>query len=259
MLESPQMATTWELLFTNPNPKPVHYTRSIVSYLDILGFRELVRSKSAGDISRILRILAQSVRPDPNSKFTKIEFTKFSDTVIRSIPAQKRYPENLIFELRSLIYAQMALIPLGVPIRGTVTIGDIVQSWGIVYGPAVVRAYDLERQAAGPPRIIIDAAILDQFRHVLEEEEFRSEFEFLIKEDGSVFYLDYLRACERELNVPEQEYPIFLTLHRDFVRSGLKAHADNPSVLSKYVWLKEYHERSLRERFGSNSSRELSV
>jgi hypothetical protein len=243
------MPTTWELLYPISRPKRVEYTRSIVSYLDILGFRELVKTRSAGEISRILRILGKSVRPDSLFKSDKAQFTRFSDTVIRSIPHRKHYPHSLIFELRSLVYAQMALIPLGVPIRGTVTVGDIVQSWGIVYGPGVVRAYDLENQVGGPPRIIIDSAALDLFRSDIEREQLQSELEVLVRHDNSTFYLDYLRACERELNVPEQEYPIFLTHHRDLIRRCLKEYANKPSVYSKYVWLRGYHECTLRERF----------
>jgi len=253
------MPTTWELLYENPKPKIVRYTSSVVSYLDIIGFRELVKNKTPGEISRLLRILGESARPNSLAKFPRSQFTRFSDTIIRSIPVGKTRPHNLIFELRSLVYAQMALIPLGVTIRGTVTIGDIAQSWGIVYGPAVVRAYDLEKQKAGPPRIIIDEAVLNLFRPHLTSEELRSDFELLVKEDHATFYVDYLRACERELNVPEQEYTILLTHHRDLIRNGLKEHANNPHIFSKYVWLKNYHERTLRERFGAAIPSELNV
>src|SRR5258708_18191832 len=115
---------TWELLYRHLKPGKVRYTRSIVSYLDILGFRELVETRTAGEISRILRILAESVEPDPIFKSERIQFTRFSDTVIRSMPETRHYPHNFIFELRSILHAQIALIPQGIPIRGAVTIGS---------------------------------------------------------------------------------------------------------------------------------------
>jgi hypothetical protein len=55
---------TWELLYNHVAPKPVEYVRSIVSYLDILGFQELVESKTAGELSQTLRVLAESTKPD---------------------------------------------------------------------------------------------------------------------------------------------------------------------------------------------------
>jgi hypothetical protein len=59
--------------------------------------------------------------------------------------------------------------------------------------------------------------------------------------------------------VPEQEYQMFLTFHRDLIRNGLNKHASNPRVFSKYVWLRDYHERTLRERFGAAIPSELNV
>jgi hypothetical protein len=128
---------TWESWYRHPKPQIVEYTRSIVSYLDILGFQELIETRTAGEISRILRILAESISPHPNDEPATIVFTKFSDTVIRSMTEPN--PAYFIYELKSILRAQVALIPHGVAIRGAVTVGDVVQSWDVVYGPAVVR------------------------------------------------------------------------------------------------------------------------
>src|SRR5260370_1485539 len=77
--------------------KKVRYVRSVVSYIDILGFRQLIETKSAGEMSRILRILTTSVQPDPSFTLRPVHFTKFSDTVIRSIPATAGGYNNLLF------------------------------------------------------------------------------------------------------------------------------------------------------------------
>ena len=250
---------TWDLLYNHTTPKKVRYVRSIVSYLDILGFRELIKTRTAGEISKIVRILAESVAPNPMFKSEKISCTKFSDTVIRSMPEAKHFPHNFVFELRSILHAQIALIPRGIPVRGAVTIGEIVQSWGVVYGPAVVRAYDLESQKESPPRIVIDHEALALVQPAIEKAGLSSELAGLLRTEGTTTYLDYLGACGCELNVPEQEYPLFLKLHRDFIRSGLTKYAAKPSVYSKYCWLKDYHERTLREQFGTGIRGDLTV
>jgi len=250
---------TWELLYEHLKPRRVNYTRSVVSYLDILGFSELIRARTAGEISQILRILAESVKPDPIFKFERIQFTKFSDTVIRSIPLTEHYPHNFIFELRSILHAQMALIPRGVLIRGAVTIGDITQSWKVVYGPAVVKAYTLESQKGSPPRIVVDEEALASVQEAIEKESLSSALANLVRKDESTTFLDYLKACEHELNVPEQEYPLFLKIHRDFVRGGLTKYASDQSKLSKYRWLRDYHHRALEDRFGGEVPQHLLV
>lgn len=118
----------------------------------------------------------------------------------------------------------MALIPLGITVRGAVTIGDVVQSWKVVYGKGVVRAYELEGKKDSPPRIDSDA--LTKLRTEFDQHRLGSELDRLIRAEDSVTYLDYLKACEFELNVPEQEYRLFLRLHRELVSSHLQKYAD---------------------------------
>ncbi|HET8925271.1 MAG TPA: hypothetical protein VFN26_19975 [Candidatus Acidoferrum sp.] len=250
---------TWELLYNQVVPKPVHYISSIVSYLDILGFQKLVETKTAGELSQTLRVLAESTKPDKVFQSEGIEFTKFSDTVIRSVPEGQDCVRRLLSELRSILYAQMALIPRGIAIRGAVTVGKIVQSWGIVYGPAVVRAYLLESKKGQPPRIVIDPEVVSLMERAVEAEGLQSEWDALVQTEETTTYLDYLRACEMELNVPEQEYPIFVLHHRDLIRDGLKKYSGTPAVLSKYEWMRNYHERTLQRRFANEVPSHLRV
>jgi hypothetical protein len=245
----------WELWYRHPKPQSVNYTPSIVSYLDVLGFEELINTKEAGEISKILRILAESIMPHPSEEPTKIVFTRFSDTVIRSV--QTASISYLIYELKSILRAQVALIPLGVAIRGAVTIGNMVQSWKVVYGPAVVRAYQLESIEGTPPRIVIDGDALNLLNPGLGDTLVSNLG--LAKREGNQLYLDYLKACEVELNVQEGAYLRFLQIHRDFIRERLVKYAENPKVLPKYQWLRAYHESTLQEKFGLDIPPNLSV
>lgn len=97
-----------------------------------------------------------------------------------------------------------------------------------------MRAYDIADRKGEPPRIIVDEDALTSIRPAIEREGIDSELNSLLSQEGATTYLDYLRACERELNVPEQEYPMFLDLHRDLIRNGLSKRAEAPSILSKY-------------------------
>ena len=220
--------------------KTVRYVKSVVSYIDILGFRQLIETKSAGEISRLLRILATSVRPDPFFKPNPIRFTKFSDTVIRSIPATGGGHNNLLFEVQNILNAQVTMVSEGVFLRGVITVGEIVQSWGIVYGPAVVRAYDLESQKGAPPRVVLDESV-----HKLPPIIGGAlDYALMVTGDGRTAYIDYLCGAQWVFK-REKEYFTFLRKHRDLVRNGLSKFALAPSVLPKYEWLREYHDRTL--------------
>jgi hypothetical protein len=185
-----------------PVARKVNYVRSVLCYLDILGFRNLIEEKSAGEISRILGLLSESVKPDTDLLFNaKPLFTKFSDTVIRSVPIDVRRPYALISELRSVLLAQVRLIQEGICIRGAITIGDVVQSWNIVYGPAVVKAYTLET-GVFPPIIRVDREAIDEVMPHLEREHLGEALAALLAMDKGTTYLDYLRASEAEFDVP---------------------------------------------------------
>jgi hypothetical protein len=114
----------------------------------------------------------------------------------------------------------------------------------------VVRAYEIESRKGGAPVIVIDDETLKSVAPAIEKDHSAWRLDGLLRKEDKMTYLDYLRACENELDVPDQEYSIFLALHRDLIHNGLMKYARTP-ILAKYEWLRDYHERTLRERFGS--------
>lgn len=98
--------------------KPVNYETQLVTFVDILGFRDLVESKNARDISRIIRIVKEavepwSVRPQVKKKLKGIpaeSFFSFSDTSIILIPLRRRSRPptgTLHSQLLHMIYASV--------------------------------------------------------------------------------------------------------------------------------------------------------
>lgn len=67
--------------------KKVRYSSSLITYLDVLGFRNLIEHKTAGEISRVLRILKETTKPDEEvAKAYEMKFFNFSDTTVRITP-----------------------------------------------------------------------------------------------------------------------------------------------------------------------------
>jgi len=52
---------------------------------------------------------------------------------------------------------------------------------------------------------------------------------------------------------------MFLELHRDLIRSGLKKYSALPKILKKYQWMESYHQAVLAEHFGSHIPQHLRV
>ncbi len=87
--------------------------------------------------------------------------------------------------------------------------GDIVQSWGVVYGPGVVRTYEIESRKGGAPVLVIDDETLKSVAPAIEKDHSVWQLDGLLRKEDKMTYLVYLRACKNALNVPDQEYSFF--------------------------------------------------
>jgi len=236
----------------------MEYEVALVTYIDILGFRELVETKTAGDISRIIRIVKETVQP---YRFkTKLErtdnenFVNFSDLSITSVPLRRRsqIPRGRIFwQLMHLIHAQSSLIfDESIVIRGGVTVGKIAKSYGQLYGPAVVRAYELESQIARYPRIIVGREVFEELDDNAglwvhdHDTEIEGVHSLLREGDDGQFYVDYLRVMREELL---EHYDAFLSHHQSLIAERLERYSTNANVRFKYEWMDHYQRSTLIE------------
>lgn len=249
--------------------KKVSYDLAVISYIDVLGFRNLIDTKTAGEISRIVRKLKERTQPDKEeSQHQGMKFFNFSDTAIRITPVinphSKHGTGNLFFELLALVHVQYLLILEKIIVRGAVTIGEIVKSWGVVYGPGLVSAYEMEQKASNP-RIIVDTTV---FKHLRTNpalwvhdyaEEHKGVMDLLRKDEDGKLFVDYLRLIEGEMDTPEVYYPRFLRTHADLIAEGLIRHRLDRNVARKFKWLQKYHNSTVRNRFGKDASRTLLV
>ena len=257
---------------TAPTDKPrrrvVRYQPSLISYLDILGFKGLVAEKEAGEISRILRIVKEIVTPGRRvSDLLNFRVQHFSDLAVRVLPVTRSEGAgDMFFELLSLVHVQKSLTENGIFVRGGITFGDIVRSWGLLYGPGLIRAYDLEQKAVYP-RILVDDDLLTALRRkrILRhpDHDYKTEMEYIRKlirkdSDGN-YFVDYLRAIESEFDYPEAGYPTFLDAHRGHIVAGLDKFRLNKHILAKYKWLKAYHNSTVDKRFSTSLSRKFVI
>lgn len=236
------------------------YQKAIVTFLDILGFGELVKEKEDIHISKILDEVKRSTVPNTEmATLYQPEVISFSDSIVRVRRVESEenlaYPIGLLFqELLNLVHAQGELIDTNVLIRGSVTFGDILISDGRVFGPALVEAYELESKFARFPRIIVDPQLIKEYKsnkllkaehHSLEQD---SEYvsDLLKQGDDGMWFIDYARAIVSEIDEPEM-YPKFLLRHREMILSGCEKHKKLNAVLSKYVWLANYHNQIISE------------
>lgn len=241
----------------------LRYKISLVTYLDILGFKGLIRTRKACEISRIIRVFKEAVEPATNKiRFKSTgyhipddQFRNFSDLTLIARPLEavtSAPPGSQLFDqLLHIVHAQARLvIDEGILIRGAVTIGRVVKGSGQLFGPAVVRAYELERDDAKYPRIIIEDRIFDVLRGLPgawlnDERTDMCDILCLTRRDiDGRRFVDYLRAARGELYDPAF-YRVCLARHNGVIRKGLQRYSRNCRIRCKYEWLKRYHEATI--------------
>ncbi len=246
------------------------YEPGIVTFIDVLGFRAMLSDRPAGEIHDIILSLREFSKPE-SEHFRRMKEVRLSsrafaesvsDAVVRVRVFDTQHSDGAFFqELLDLLHIQIQCINHGVLIRAGLAIGNVhvgLNGTGPVFGPAMVRAYDIESGEAIYPRIVVDDAAYEHFlsdarlhneNHDLEEETEYVNRLLRTGEDGTRF-IDYLGASEDEHDAFE-DYVAFLDRHAALIRQNL-AEAYKSSIRRKYLWLARYHNdivSEIRSRF----------
>lgn len=237
----------------------VSYVKSLVTFLDVLGFRSMINTRSASDIYKILNHVSEYAGNNQDIRFEnqvdlEPDCIQFSDAIVRVNKVESGIndvsPFGVFFwEVLGLVHAQIELANLGVLVRGGIALGDVYSSEDKVFGPAMVRAYELESKYALYPRIVIDPLVVKELHenpkiksqyHDLEMEKNYLK-DLLCQGDDGVWFVNYLEAAYGEVD-DKAIYPVFLNKHRDLIVScGSGCGDEVNSITSKYLWLAKYH------------------
>ena len=143
-----------------PILKRARYAPAIVSFFDLLGFKNIVAEKSARELAQLISVFRRT--NVEVATHGKVEVHSFSDSIIRvrtietikNSDSGQRSP--LLSELIDIAHIQFELACwYGIFVRGGIAFGKTFSRKDIVFGPAVVSAYILESKHAIFPRLLI--------------------------------------------------------------------------------------------------------
>ncbi len=252
-------------------PEPgLCYQEGFVVFVDLLGFRERVRraGSNAGPIREIWDMLQESKRVVETSTQSNMKGAvalQFSDTVVWCVPVGAH--DSLRVLLNWVSSFEMTAFTRGLALRGGIARGDILIDGPVLFGPALIRAYDLEKLAIWP-RVIVDPQIQEgDFSEVVRNN-------CIVCQDGFPA-LDYLgtiaaiavwiqhrvevRAAELLGNKVDSVDLSHVTgvdkfrLHGQLITRELSKHefAADPLVWGKYRWLASYHNSAIQSVCGA--------
>lgn len=234
------------------------YESRLVVFLDILGWSHAI----AASVNSLA--ITQSLGLVMKGMGTHVEFnawqrqhggpggwpgdpmvTHFSDSLLISFAADQYAQMHLESTLASVI---STLLFNGFVARGAVSCGLLIHRESLAYGPAMIRAHELENTEAKVPRVILDrtlAQVWGQGIPVYNRDgsvlSYRKSWR---QDDDGWFFFDYLsdefKMPGMEQAGPSPAFKAKMDKWRELLVPRLTEHIDSPSVLGKYAWLARY-------------------
>lgn len=221
-----------------------------IAYIDILGIKDSIASEQSELILNRISTMYYMAEEMANNKaisgLSKLRFCSFSDNFVLAVPIGDNETENLnrfnyLVTIVSLFQLQF-LNDFGLLFRGGITADKLYIDGSIVWGQALVRAYELESEVAKYPRVVLDTNIPVIEKYYQKSTHPYEKVFYDIDTDGLTFvkYLDkeIFKAAKEidEINKFELERI------ENFIDDNINSHNDNKNILEKWTWVKEKFE-----------------
>lgn len=122
---------------------------------------------------------------------------------------------------------------------------------GLIFGPALADAYELESRHAIHPRVVLSkeaaASQLDDLRYYTNPAR-APQARVLLHDGDGLTFINYLGVLLDELDDPT---PVVVG-HRDLTILRLHRHRDDKRVWEKYRWVAEYHNAFVDRRLAGD-------
>jgi hypothetical protein len=242
------------------------YQRSLIAFIDILGFKEIVKQSEVDStkielLFSVLQYLKDWEKPnkwnldligieeDAQKKgihkfdiIGKTHSTSFSDSIVVSVKVDNNINEMTSTLVANLSYIGALLMEKGILLRGGMTIGNIIHTEnGTVFGQGLIDAYHLESKCAKNPRIILSDVLIKELNYPLETKRMRYPYHQYIErfEDGCVGFhqMIYYQVIDSWVEMTISKMKSSLNNIRKVIIDGLDSSFENPDVFYKYKWL----------------------
>jgi len=229
------------------------YENRVVLFIDILGFKNIIKETMMDngrenvkqtELLKDLIISMKSKFKHFKGEYSKAKMvTQFSDSIVVSFKIEEKEIHNLFNDIQSLL---IHFVNNGVICRGAISYGKIIHTKNVLFGPALVDAYETETKAALYPKVILDKSILEiVFKNIkrktislFDETPFAIDTlvnMFLNRDTDDKYYIDYFINPFKLISNIEEKVTYNENL-RKIIINGLKYEA--PDLKVKYGWMK---------------------
>jgi len=239
------------------------YEDRVVAFIDILGWGSAIQnSASDPEITKKLGLTVDylSAHTRMNTQLTDLlpeskwpgdpQVSHFSDSILISRTAERDFLHTEFVTSIQMLLQQ--LVRLGFLARGGVAYGQLFHKGPIAYGPALVRAYELE-QSASYPRVILDTPLAAKWgqgdKVYGKDGALLGRVKQWRKDKDGFSFLDFLQPF---INMPGVDVSCSLvksTLEpaRLVITNGLSLFSQDHRIGAKYHWAASYFNEVCQE------------
>ena len=233
---------------------------SLCAFLDVLGFSERVLSSYRegqeqlllADVQRILTTATMHLR-DLQARHRMFTVRFFTDNLVIGYEV---WTDGALHEFMCLCELvadyQLEMSCRGLFVRGGIALGTLAVSDAMVFGDALIRAYELETRCASYPRVIVHPELKIAVERALwvSSETVQNTWRqrLLVDADGYA-YVNYLSeayrptACKRRVLELDTQ---LLRNHRSHIVTNLRDSAGDMRRWVKWFWVANYHNAFCR-------------
>ena len=237
------------------------YQDRVLAYIDILGFSAKIKNTMKNDkkdetktenIYNLFRdaqyLIDKRYSYSANGESTKVA-NHYSDSIVISYSFTEK--AGIFHLLADILFLCVAALQKGFLFRGAIVCNKLCHEKNIIFGPALVNAVEMEKSLAIYPRIILDEEIIDIAKKYLAEwpskdEQIKVINKLISKDFDGLYYINYFDAINYVVGENAGVLLYFKAL-RNIVENLEKCQKDNMSLKSKYLWIKEKYNRTLKE------------
>ena len=233
----------------------VKLEKRFCAFLDILGFKEIVKENGDADeaCAKVVDALKAGLRTLEYPLSHKlVDVKSFSDNLLFSL----KYNIGSKFVVPMFEFVckyQRTLIQSGYFVRGGISLGGLYIDDHAIYGEALVEAYEIESLKAINPVVMLSRDVLEFAKsneHMgVVSQVFNGKLcrSYIFEFNGQCF-VNYLRSAFVPVEDPDAvgilptELDVeFMRFHRDAVILNLEKYSENRRVYEKYLFLAAYH------------------
>jgi hypothetical protein len=223
------------------------YEKHFTAFIDLLGFSEVTRGTDDTLRLQVLTLLSaladlrgefdvqRADRENGKTSYIKPAISTFSDHIVISYPLQRIATDAGFDDLMMGFVIMNSFIPLlagiaaaalrlGFLIRGGATIDNLYHAKGVVFGEALVEAFELECRVAVYPRVVLSSKVVNRSGWLDKQPHTH------IKDHDGLHHVDYFRDLLHTSAAPGDAYgPAVKAWFAQQFRAALES--TNPQLL----------------------------